>query len=359
MNSTLVKRGVLLVNLGTPLSHRPVDVFRYLNEFLTDPRVIDTPWLQRQLLVRGIIVPTRYRQSAEQYRRLWLEEGSPLLVHGRAVEQKLQLALGTTYQVVLAMRYQTPSILEGLEKLKQEQVEEIMILPLFPQYASATTGSVHQKVMQSLQNWQVIPKLVFMNHYFDHPLLIEAFCARAQQYILSSYDHILFSFHGLPEKQIRKADTTGQCLTQQCCQALCQRNRFCYKAQCYATARAIAARLNLDEKEYTICFQSRLGKDPWIQPYLGDVLQACVQQGQKRLLVFCPSFVSDCLETTCEITHEYGEKFKALGGKEVQLVEGLNSHPAWIEALRQMVLDQFPSEKPSKVRNNKTPFIVI
>ncbi len=335
------KRGLLLVNLGTPRSHQPTDVFRYLNEFLTDPRVIDLPWLRRHFLVRGIIVPFRYKQSAEQYRRVWTEKGSPLLAHGQSVQEKLQLVLGSSYQVVLAMRYQLPTILEGLEKLRQEMVEEIIILPLFPQYASATTGSVHQQVMKSLQTWEVIPKLIFINHYFDHPLLIEAFCARAKQYDIASYDHILFSFHGLPERQIRKADPTGRCLSHQCCQEACQqRNRFCYKGQCYATAKAIATRLALHEKDYTICFQSRLGKEPWIQPYLNDVLHSCVRHGHQRLLVFSPSFVCDCLETIFEIKHEYGREFKKMGGQELQLVEGLNSHPAWIEALRRIVLEE-------------------
>jgi ferrochelatase len=265
-------KGLLIVNLGTPISYKPTAVFRYLNEFLTDPRVIDLPWMRRQFLVRGFIVPSRYRQSAEQYKHLWTDEGSPLLLHGQAVQEKLQLLLGSSFKVALAMRYQFPSIKDGLEELRKKIVEEIIILPLFPQYASATTGSVHQKVMESLQNWQVIPKLIFINHYYDHPLLIEAFYERSKQYQMSSYDHILFSFHGLPERQIRKADPIGSCLSSHCCQALCQDNRFCYKAQCYATARAIATRLGLQEKNYTICFQSRLGKEPWIQPYLSDVL---------------------------------------------------------------------------------------
>jgi ferrochelatase len=335
-------KGVLVVNLGTPRSYKRFDVFRYLNEFLTDPRVIDSPWLKRQLLVRGIIVPFRYRQSADQYRHLWTEEGSPLLFHGYTVEKKLQDALGSTFKVVLAMRYQFPSIREGLKRLQQAQVEEITILPLFPQYASATTGSVHQKVMQTLQTWQVIPKLIFISHYYDHPLFIEAFCARAEQYKIASYDHILFSFHGLPEKQIRKADPRGKCLSDQCCQEACH---FCYKAQCYATARAIATRLSLSQKDYTICFQSRLGKEPWIQPYLSDVLSSCLRRGYRRLLVFCPSFVCDCLETTCEISYEYGKRFKEMGGEELQLVEGLNSHPTWIETLRQLVLEHQPTRE--------------
>lgn len=339
------KRGVLLVNLGTPKSSHPSSVFHYLNEFLTDGRVIDLPWLQRQFLVRGCIVPLRYRQSAKLYQRLWTAQGSPLMVHGRSVESKLQEALGESYHVVLAMRYQSPSIREGLEKLKKEMVDEILILPLFPQYASSTTGSVHQMVMKSIQHWLIFPKLIFLDHYCDHPLLIDAFYERGIQYPISSYDHILFSFHGLPERHIRNADRTGGCLKKECCQNDCSSKSFCYKAQCYATAEALASKLSLRSENYTVCFQSRLGKEPWLQPYTSDVLQHSAAKGFKKLLVFCPSFVCDCLETTCEITHEYGEEFKKLGGEELQLVEGLNSHPAWIEALRTIVLEQSHTTK--------------
>lgn len=334
------KTGVLLVNLGTPVSPHPYAVFRYLNEFLTDERVIDLPWLQRQLLVRGFIVPTRARQSAKLYRQIWTEQGSPLLMHGKSVTAKLQEVLGDSFSVALAMRYQFPSIAEGLEKLKNEKVDEIIIVPLFPQYASSTTGSVHQMVMKTLQNWLVVPKLIFINHFYDHPALIEAFYQRGMQYSLSSYDHVLFSFHGLPERHIRKADREGNCLSSNCCQRSCAKNSHCYKAQCYGTATALALKLGLKNDAYTICFQSRLGKEPWLQPYTSDVLQALALKGYKRLLVFCPSFVCDCLETTCEITHEYGNEFKKMGGDELQLVEGLNSHPAWIEALRSLIYEQ-------------------
>lgn len=333
------KKGVLLINLGTPLSYRSQDVFRYLSEFLTDGRVMDLPWIQRQFLVRGVIVPSRYRQSAKQYRCLWTKEGSPLLFYGRLVQKKLQQVLGNSYQVVLGMRYQSPSISHALEILRQEQIEELTILPLFPQYASATTGSIYQKVMEEMKHWQFFPKLIFINHYFDHPRLIETFCARAKQYPLSAYDHLLFSFHGLPERQIRKGNASSNCLTTNCCQQISMENRFCYRAQCFATAQAIAHRLNLNKERYTICFQSRLGKEPWIQPYTSDVIHTCAKKGYKRLLVFSPSFVCDCLETIYEIASEYNQEFKKLGGEELQLVEGLNDHPLWIETLKQLILE--------------------
>lgn len=339
--------GILLVNLGTPNSFKSGDVFRYLNEFLTDRRVIDIPWIQRQCLVRGFIVPTRYRQSSELYQRLWTNEGSPLLVHGKAVQQKLQESLGSQFKVVLAMRYQNPSIEKELEALKKLQIDSLIVLPLFPQYASATTGSVHQKIMEKIKNWEIIPKLTFINSFFDHPAFIDAFCTRAQQYDLSFYDHVIFSFHGLPERQILKADKSSTCLTSTCCQSICQKNAYCYKAQCYATARAIAKQLKINEKDHTVCFQSRLGKDPWIKPYTSDVLKQCATNGNKRLLVFSPSFVCDCLETICEISYEYQEEFIQWGGETLQLVEGLNSHPKWIEGLKNLVMEHM--DQPLKV----------
>lgn len=331
------KIGVLLVNLGTPDTPKPKDVFRYLNEFLTDNRVLDFGWFKRQFLARGVIVPFRYKQSSKLYHQLWTEKGSPLLVHSLAVENGLQQKLGENFKVSLAMRYQNPSITAGLKQLKDEEVGEIVVLPLFPQYASATTGSVHQKVMEEVKNWESIPKMTFINNYCDHPAFINALYERAKQYSISSYDHILISFHGLPERQICKADVANQCLKPNCCLSRTVSNQFCYKAQCFATARALVNKLGLREKEYTICFQSRLGKDSWIQPYTSDTLQMCVNNGWKKLLVFCPSFVSDCLETISEITHEYGDEFKKLGGEHLQLVEGLNDHPVWIEGLSVIV----------------------
>lgn len=331
------RTGILLINLGTPKSFKPRDVFHYLNEFLTDSRVLDLSWLRRQLLARGLIVPFRYKQSAALYKQIWTKEGSPLLIHSVDVQKKLQVALGEDYIVELAMRYQFPSIPEALSRLEKKQLEEIIILPLFPQYASATTGSVQQHVMKHIQKWSVIPKLTFINHFYNHAGFIKAICERGNQYPLIEFDHILFSFHGLPERQILKSNPNGNCLSKQCCLSVCRQNHSCYKAQCYATASAIADTLNLGKERYTICFQSRLGKEPWIQPYATDILHECAKKGYKKLLVFSPSFVCDCLETISEIGGEYLDEFRKLGGEHLQLVEGLNSHPSWIEALCSIV----------------------
>jgi protoporphyrin/coproporphyrin ferrochelatase len=331
------KTGVLLVNLGTPNAPTIKDVHRYLTEFLTDERVIDYPWLWRQLLVRGVIIPSRIRQSTHLYEKLWTSQGSPLMVHGREVENKLQESLGHAYTVKLAMRYQNPSIQSAIESLLQNPLDHLIILPLFPQYASATTGSVHQKVMEILKDKLTFPKITFIDSFADHPLMIKAFVEISKSYNPQTFDHVIFSFHGLPERQIRKSDSFGVCGTNNCCQAKCQKNIGCYKAQCYTTARDLVKALNLNPNQYSVSFQSRLGKEPWIEPYTTDIIQNLAKHGKKRVLVFCPAFVCDCLETTIEIGYEYANEFRNSGGETLQLVEGLNSHPLWIEALKDIV----------------------
>jgi len=328
------KTGILLVNLGTPDSPATSDVRRYLVEFLTDPRVIDIPFLQRQLLVRGIIAPFRSPKSAKSYKEIWTSEGSPLAVISRSQADAIQASLGDAYQVELAMRYQNPSIASALEKFKGKRIKEIKVVPLFPQYASATTGSVHQEVMRVLSTWQVIPDVRFVNSYPDHPGMIAAFAELGRAAGIDSYDHILFSYHGLPERQLVKADSHGHCLRQpQCCEVRGDHNHYCYGAQCYATTHAIVKELGLESGTYTTSFQSRLGKTPWKKPYTIDTLKELVKQGNKKVLVFCPAFTSDCLETIFEIGTEYQEDFKHWGGEELTLVEGLNLNSVWLDAL--------------------------
>lgn len=331
------KTGVLLVNLGTPDSPAPRDVFRYLNEFLTDGRVIDVPWLWRQLLVRLLIVPRRYRSSAKLYQKVWTADGSPLLLHSQAAKRLLQASLGDSYKVVLGMRYQNPSIEKALGELKEEGIHKLVVLPLFPQYASATTGSVHQNVMELLQGWQVIPETHFINSYAVHPLFLEAFYQRGLECDYTSYDHILFSFHGLPERHLRKADNCGRCLVQPDCCATAEPATQCYRAQCVATAEALASKLGLSPERYSISFQSRLGKDPWTRPYTDEALDRLADAGHKRVLAFAPAFTCDCLETLDEIGREYAHQFVERGGTELRLVPSLNDHPTWIAALDSLV----------------------
>ncbi|HRI26600.1 MAG TPA: ferrochelatase [Chitinophagales bacterium] len=342
--------GILLVNLGTPDSFKTADVRRYLNEFLTDGRVIDIPWLPRQLLVRGIISPFRAGNSAKSYKEIWTEKGSPLKYISQELALLLQESLNQAsppdmaFEVELAMRYQQPSITNGLTALRNKNCSQYIILPLFPQYASATTGSIHQRVMEIMATWHTIPPVYFINSYFNNPLFIDAFAERGKAYNHEQYDYVLFSFHGLPQRQLRKADNHNYCLTKpDCCQNLHAQNRFCYGAQCWATAKAIAQKLQIPAEKFTVTYQSRLGKDPWIQPYTIEVLEKLAKEGKKRILVFCPAFVADCLETIYEIGEEYQEEFTHWGGEKVQLVESLNAHPLWVKALTRMALDALPS----------------
>lgn len=334
------KKGILLINLGTPDSPSTADVRKYLREFLMDPRVIDINPISRTLLVKGIIVPTRGPKSAKLYQKIWdPKTGSPLLHYSVLQQQLLQKRLGDDYIVELAMRYQSPNIESALERLKAALVDNIQVIPLFPQYASASTGSVYEKVMDLVGKWPTSPTISFINSFHDNQLMIEAFADNARKHNPETYDHILFSFHGLPQRQMIKSDHThNHCLkSADCCQTLTDKNKFCYSAQSYHTAKLIAEELNIPKEKYTVCFQSRLGSDPWVQPYTSEVVAQMAKEGKKRLLVFCPAFVADCLETIYEVTTEYGDEFKALGGEHVQLVESMNDSPKFIEALAGMV----------------------
>jgi ferrochelatase len=335
----MAKKGILLVNLGTPDSPQTADVRKYLNEFLMDARVIDVNPVLRTFLVKGVIVPFRAPKSAKLYRQIWsAETGSPLLHYSKLQHKALQQRLGDEYQVELAMRYQSPSIESALQRLKDALVSEIKVIALFPQYASASTGSVHDKVMELVKDWQTIPNISFINSFHDNEGMIATFADNALKYQPETYDHILFSFHGLPQRQIMKCDHThNYCLKRDgCCDTLNDTNKFCYSAQSHDTARLIAEKLNIPKEKYTICFQSRLGSDPWVQPYTSEVVAKLAREGKKRLLVFCPAFVADCLETVYEVTEEYGAEFRALGGEHIQLVESLNDSPIWIDALEKM-----------------------
>lgn len=332
------KKGILLVNLGTPDAPTRSAVYRYLKEFLLDRRVIDISWLGRQLLVRGIIVPFRSGKSAKLYQKLWTENGSPLKYYGNRVAEGLRSQLGEGYVVELAMRYQSPSIASAIEKLLQQQVSDIVVLPMFPQYASASTGSVYEEVMRILAKRNAIPPVRFINSFYDYEPMIEIFADNARKFDLSSYDHILFSYHGLPQRQMRKADDFNHCLQKEnCCQSIGPVNQFCYSAQCHATTRALVAKLNLQPGSYTTSFQSRLGRDPWVQPYTTTILEEQAHKGAKRLLVFSPAFVADCLETIVEISDEYQEEFEKMGGETVDLVPSLNDDPRWVKAVADLV----------------------
>ena len=333
------KKGILLVNLGTPDSPSVADVRRYLVEFLTDGRVIDIPAWRRQMLVRGIIAPFRAPNSAKLYQAIWdAKTGSPLLYYSLQQQQLLQQELGEEYHVELAMRYQHPSIASALDRLKPMNLESIRVIPLFPQYASASTGSVIDKVMELMRTWHVFPEVSVVNDFYDNEAMLDVFVENATAYQPDTYDHVLFSYHGLPVRQLADVEASGthDCEKAGCREQIANHNRYCYVAQCYATTRLLAQRLQLSPEGHTVCFQSRLGKTPWIQPYTSDVLKEIAAKGKKRLLVLCPAFVADCLETIYEVGTEYAAEFKELGGEHVQLVESLNAHPRWIHGLHQL-----------------------
>ena len=344
--SHMNKTGVLLVNLGTPDSPSVKDVRKYLFEFLNDHRVIDIPAIARFILVNLIIVPFRAPKSAKVYKELWTNnglpeglKGSPILYYGKSVKEKLQRALGDDFEVQLAMRYQNPSMDDVLSEMYRKNPEKIIIVPLFPQYASATTGSVLEKAMKIISRWWVVPEIKFISQFYDDNGFINTIIEQAKKYNIEEYDHILFSYHGLPIRQVDKVYKDGSlCEEHNCETEINETNQYCYKATCYATTRLIADKLNLDEQKYTVCFQSRLDKK-WLEPFADKVVIEQAKTGAKKLLIFSPAFVADCLETIIEIGTEYQQLFEEHGGEKVQLVESLNDHPMWIETLKKMVLN--------------------
>ena len=334
----MAKTCVLLINLGTPDSPSVKDVRKYLFEFLNDPRVIDINPIGRFFLVNFIIVPFRAPKSAKIYKELWTKDGSPILIYGKSVKEKLQQDLGNDFEVELAMRYKNPSLDEVCARMEKRGYEKIIILPLFPQYASASTGSAIEKAMKLISKWWVIPEIKIISQFYDDENYLNCVIEQSKKYNLSDYDHILFSYHGLPERQVDKVYSDGKpCKDHKCEDEINEDNKYCYKATCFATTRSLAEKLNLTKDRYTVCFQSRLDKD-WLEPFSDKVVEEWAKKGAKKLLVFSPAFVADCLETTVEIGIEYQKIFKDNGGEKVQLVESLNDHPMWIETLKKMVL---------------------
>jgi len=335
------KTGVLLIQLGTPDSPSTNDVRRYLREFLNDPRVIDIPWLARKLLVNCIIVPFRAPKSAKIYKELW-EFGkgvSPLMTHTEELTKQLNNKFSAdNIEVEFAMRYQNPSMESVLARMKTKNYERIIILPLFPQYASASTGSAVEKAMKIIQKWWVIPEIKIVNQFYDNKGYLDSIVDNASKHDLKAFDHIIFSYHGLPIRQLDKVYDSGLCEDQPCESAINEHNHSCYKATCYATTRLLAERLNLKEEDYTVSFQSRLN-EKWIEPFSDKVVKDWGDKGAKNLLVFSPAFVADCLETIIEIGTEYQEYLTERGGEKVQLVESCNTHPSFVSGIEQIIKD--------------------
>ena len=337
MSKRVPLTGIFLINLGTPQSPSVPDVRRYLREFLMDGRVIDIPWLKRFFLVNCVIAPFRAPQSAKIYQLLWTREGSPLKVSGYKVKELLQKKLGNNFHVALGMRYQFPTIQSALDELKKAHVDKLIVLPLYPQYASASTGSTIEKVMEELRKDEIIPDVQFISKFFEHELFIKSFAEKGKRYLPNNYDHFIFSYHGLPERQIRKASLDNYCQLDKCCGSYHAKNQYCYRAQCFETTRLLAKALNIAETNYTVSFQSRLGKEPWIKPYTDVVIEELARKGVKKILCFSPAFVADCLETTIEIGVEYKKLFLEHGGERLDLVESLNESASWIDCLADII----------------------
>ena len=329
----------MIINLGTPDSPVVGDVRKYLREFLMDRRVIDIPWWRRFLLINLIIAPFRAPQSAKGYCELWTNEGSPLKVYGQKLEKLLGQALGDDYLVKLAMRYQSPGIKQVLSYFKGKDFKQLVIIPLYPQYASSSTGSTMEEVMNALKGWEVIPEIRMISQFFDHPLFIKSFAQIGKKYMDGeNFDHFLFSYHGLPEHQILKSSCGNYCRLDDCCSVFGSKNQYCYRAQCFETTRLLVHELGIKKENYTVSFQSRLGSAPWIKPYTDEIIRQLPSRGIKKVLTFSPAFVADCLETTVEIGVDYKKLFLEYGGERWQLVESLNAHPAWVDCLKKIVL---------------------
>ena len=333
-------QGVLLINLGTPDAPETGAVRRYLHEFLGDPRVLDIPPLGRAALLYGVIHPFRPQRSAEAYRKIWMKEGSPLLVYGNALRDRLRDALGPGWVVELGMRYQSPSLRSAIEKLRAQGVREVSVVPLYPQYASSSTGSSLEEMYKLVGEAWNVEALRVLPPFFDRPAFLDAFADVGRPVLAEARpDHVLFSFHGLPERQVKKSDPTGaDCLQRaDCCDVDVPANRWCYRRQCFFTAQALAQRLGLPSGAWTVTFQSRLGRTPWIRPYTDLVIPELAAKGVKRMAVFCPAFVADCLETLEEIGIRAKDQFLSCGGEALTLVPSLNAHPSWVRGLTQML----------------------
>jgi len=332
-----MNKGVLLVNLGSPDSPSVVDVRRYLREFLMDGRVLDAPWPVRFCVVHFAILPFRPKLSAEAYHKIWLPAGSPLVVISRNVQAKLQQRVRVP--VELAMRYQNPSIPQAVRNLFQKGVDDMLLIPLFPHYAMSSFETAVERVKEVAAALAPRMRLTVQPPCFEDPDYIAALVGNAQELLERGYDHLLFSFHGLPERHLRKSDPTRcHCLaTENCCTTASPAHATCYRAQCFKTVAAFVKQAKVPEGKYSISFQSRLGRDPWLKPYTDFELPRLAQKGIRKLLVMCPAFVSDCLETLEEIGLRGRDTFLEAGGTEFALIPCLNEHPLWLEALERMV----------------------
>ena len=331
------KTGVILINLGTPDACTPFSVYRYLTQFLNDPRVIDLAAIPRWILTNLLIIPFRYQKTTHAYQAIWQKTGSPLLVNAKKLQKAVAIALGDEYQIEIAMRYGNPSIRRALKNLKH--CDQLIILPLFPQYASASTGSAIAHVFSLLEKQWNIPSIRFIKDFYNHPGYINAYADIIKKTVdpIIKPELILFSYHGLPERHILKSNCQADCDRLNACPSITDNNNYCYRAQCYTTSSLLAKALDLSPEQYTTTFQSRLGRTPWIKPYTDQLLPQLRQQGIKNIAVVCPSFVADCLETLEEVTIQLRNQWLLLGGETFHFIPCLNDHPLWVNAIKNMI----------------------
>lgn len=324
---------VIPVNTGTPDSYAVKDVRKYLRHFLGDKRVINLPWLSRKILVNFIIAPFRGPKSAKLYQEIWTDHGSPLMVNSLNFGNALQSALGEEYKVYTAMRYGNPSIEEALVKIKSENISEIILLPLYPQYADSTTGTIIAEFKRLIRKLKIEGKTAIIKPFFQDKAFIETFGENILHHQTGvGYDHVIFSFHGLPVKQTEKMHPGMTCAEADCRNTYNETNKLCYYASCHETAKLLAKHVNLPEDHYTVSFQSRLGMN-WLKPYTDMVLKEKALRGAKKVLISSPAFVADCLETIHELGIEYKHQFIENGGEVLTVVESLNDNSNWINGM--------------------------
>jgi len=339
-------KGILLVNLGSPDSPNPKDVKKYLGEFLMDERVIDVPLWARTLIVKGIILNTRPKASAAAYKKIWWEEGSPLIVISERLQNKIQKH--TEAPVALAMRYGSMTIKKGLQELVNKGVDEVLLFPLYPQFAMATSETILVKAEEERQIHFPNLKIESIPAFYNNPDYIEVLSSLIQDSLKDiDYEHLLFSYHGLPERHIKKRDVTkSHCkIDKSCCKTASKAHEFCYRHQCYEVTRIVTKKLQLKYGTYSTSFQSRLGIDSWLQPYTDLTIERLAKQGIKKMVVVTPAFVSDCLETLEEIAMEGMEIFKELGGQEFTTVACLNDNDDWVAILSKWINSWVSKEK--------------
>lgn len=336
------------MNLGSPDSTEVKDVKRYLDEFLMDERVIDKPWWLRALLVKGIIVPFRAPKSAEAYKSIWTEEGSPLIVISKQLRNALQKEVDEP--VAIAMRYGNPSPVAAFDELVQNNpdLEEVIAVPLYPHYAMSSYETAVESAKEQHQKGGYRFKLSFIKPFYNDKEYINALTESIRPYVeKNDFDQILFSYHGIPERHILKCDPTKQhCLkVDNCCNVPSEAHAYCYRHQCWTTTNLVADALNIPKEKRGFSFQSRLGRDPWLKPYTAVRLKELPAEGVKKLLVVCPAFVSDCLETIEEMGEEGREFFLHAGGEKFELIPCMNEHPLWIGALAKWIEDYASGRK--------------